>query len=237
VLTALLTQLVAGGNAFGAERSYNPDGPPPSAVGAGFITAVTAQPVTGSGGTVIGSANGAAITVTVPSGSVPNGAEVVISTGTPSTLNAGTGQTVVDDFSVALVDPDTGFKLSGPFSPPISMTISDPSITSGDSVVILFAPGQAISVSDAVVTQGQAVVTFTNDPNFAVVSSTTSTSTTGVVSPPLTTPSTPSGAVPNATTVVTGEPFLGEALIAGLLVLAGGAVFATVWRRRRRRMA
>jgi hypothetical protein len=36
---------------------------------------------------------------------------------------------------------------------------------------------------------------------------------------------------------VTGEPFLGEALIAGLLVLAGGAVFATVWRRRRRRMA
>jgi hypothetical protein len=243
-LTVLLTQLVAGGSAFGAASVYTPGLPPPSALGGGFITVVTAQPVSGSGGTVTGSANGATATVTVPTGSLPNGGEVVISTGTPSTLNAGTGQTVVADFSIALVDPNTGLVLMGPFSPPISVTISEPSIAPGDSVVILYAPGQTTSVSGADVTQGQAVVTFTTDPNFAVVSSTTSTapgvgSSTPTTAPGVgsSTPTSATGAVPNATSVVTGMPFLGEELLAGLLVLAGGAVLAIAAWRRRRRMA
>jgi hypothetical protein len=158
---------------------------------------------------------------------------VWISTGIPSTLNVGSGQTVEADFSVALVDPTTGEEMSGPFSSPISLTISDPSIAPGDSVVIVTAPGQTTTVSGAQVAQGDAVVTFTTDPNFAVVAAATSSTTTTVVGP--TTPAAPDSVVPGATSIVTGKPFLGEGLLAGLLVLAGGAVFATVaWRRRRR---
>jgi len=163
---------------------------------------------------VSGSAYGATANVTVPAGSLPNGGEVVIAAGAPSSVNAGNGLTVVADFSVSVVDPNTGAPLTGPFNPAITLTISDPSITLGETVVVVTGPGQVTTVSGAQVTQGQVVVVFISDPNFAVVSSSTTT-------------------VLGATSVATGKAFLGEGLVAGGLVLAGGIGLFFALRRRR----
>jgi hypothetical protein len=233
VLAILLTQALTGAAAFGTVTP--PGGPPQSATSAGFISIVTTQAVTNAGGTVTGSANGATAAVTVPTGATTNGANVEISTGIPDTINAGPGNTVVADFSVALVDQSSGVKMAGPFTPPISLTISDPSILATDTVVMVTAPGQTTTVSGATVAAGSAIVTFANDPNFAVISS-AAPATTPTTTPA--SPASPSAATPaisGATSVVTGKPFLGEGLLAGLLVLSGLVVFGTiVWRRRRR---
>jgi hypothetical protein len=238
-LAILLTQALTGAAAFGTAAP--PGGPPQSATSAGFISIVTTQAVTNAGGTVSGSANGATAAVTVPGGATTNGANVEISTGIPDTINAAPGNTVVADFSVALVDQSSGLKMAGPFTPPISLTITDPSILATDTVVMVTAPGQTTTVSGATVAAGTATVTFTNDPNFAVISSaaTATTPTTTPASPASPgSPASPSAATPaisGATSVVTGKPFLGEGLLASLLVLSGLVVFGTiVWRRRRR---
>jgi hypothetical protein len=200
--------------AFAAGSGYGPTAPPPSAVAGGFTSIVTTQTVTSAGGTVTGAAFGATVTVTVPAGSLPNGGQVVLSAGSPGSIDAGSGSTVVADISVVFLDPNTGSKLPGPFSPPITVTISDPSIKAGDSMVIVTAPGQTTTVPGAQVTAGQALVAFTTDPNFAVVQSSTTS-------------------VSGATVAPTGEPFLGEGLIAGALVAAGAAGLVLANRRQR----
>lgn len=164
--------------AWAAGSGYGPSSPPSQAIAAGFTAVVTAQTISASGGSVTGTANGATCVVTVPAGAFPNSGEVVISAGAPSSINAGTGKTVVTDFSVIVVDPDTGVLLSGSFASAITVTISHPAITSGDSVVNVTSPGVTSPVG-AQVSQGQAVVSVTSDPNLAVIagSSTTQTST------------------------------------------------------------
>lgn len=218
VLSAAITgALVAMSStpSFGVGNGYGPaGGVPSSATSAGFSTLVTAQSVSASGGTVSGSANGATANVTVPAGSLPNGGEVVIAAGDPSSVDAGTDSTVVSDFSVSVLDPNTGAPLTGPFNPAITLTISDPSIAAGQTVLVVTGPGQVTTASGAQVTQGQAVVTFTTDPNFAVVS----TSTTPVL---------------GATSAVTGKAFLGEGLAGGGLIVAGGIGLFFALRRRR----
>ena len=140
---------------------------------------------------------------------------MVIAAGEPSSVDAGTDSTVVADFSVSVLDPNTGAPLTGPFNPAITLTISDPSIVAGQTVLVVTGPGQVSTVSGAQVTQGQAVVTFTTDPNFAVVS----TSTTPV---------------PGGTSAVTGKAFLAEGLAGGGLIVAGGIGLFFALRRRRR---
>ena len=161
-----------------------------------------------------GTANGATATVAVPAGSLPSGAEVVLSAGVPSTINAGNGSTVEADFSVVLLDSTTGEKLTGPFSPGITITIQSSSIKAGDTVVFVTGSGQSTAVSGAQVTAGQAVVTFTSDPNIAVLAGSPTT-------------------VPGATGATTGKPFMAEGLVAGALVLAGASGLGIVLRRRR----
>ena len=216
----LIAELVDGGTALAAGAGYGPSSPPPSATAAGFTNIVTTQTFPESGGTVSGSANGATATVTVPAGSAPDGAQVVVSAGPPTSIDVGSGNSVIADFSVVLLDPSTGTKLTGPFNPPVSITISDPSIGVGDTVVIVTGPGETSTVSGAQISQGEATVTFTTDPNFAVVSSKAS----GEV-------------VAGATSVVTGEPFLGEELLAGVFVSLGAAgLFVSITRRRRQKL-
>ena len=211
-LVALSGLLVPATAAFAAGSGYAPGSPPPATAAAGgFTTVVVAETVTSSGGTVTGSANGATATVTVPAGSLPSGGEVVISAAPPGSIDAGTGLTVVADFSVVVLDSTTGAKLTGPFDPAITITITDPSIAPGDSVVIVTAPGQVTTVSGAQVTQGQAVATFTDDPNFAVVRATP---------------------IPSATSVHTGEPFVADQWLAGVLFLVGVTLMVLGGRRR-----
>lgn len=160
--------VLAGAPAFGAGSGYVPTTPPGKAGSAGFSSIVTAQTVPSSGGTVTGSANGATCSVTVPAGAFPNGAIIVISAGAPSSINAGSGNTVVTDFSIVALDPNSGALLSGPFGAALTVTISASGITSSSTVVNVTAPGVTSAVN-AQVSQGQAVVSVTADPNLAVL--------------------------------------------------------------------
>ena len=164
---------LGGATAFAAGSGYGPSTPPTQATAAGFTSIVTAQSVTSSGGSVAGSANGGTCTVSVPAGALANGGEIVISAGAPASINAGSGITVVVDFSLMVLDPNTGAVLSGAFAKPITVTIGDSAITSTDTVVNVTAPGATTPVTGAQVSQGQAVVSVGSDPNLAVVSTPT----------------------------------------------------------------
>ena len=168
VAAAAALVVLCAGPVWAAGGGYSLGGPPASATSAGFSTVVTAQSVPVGGGTVTATAFSATATVVVPSGSLPDGGEVVISAGAPSSIDVGRGSTVVADFSVDIVDPSTGQALSGPFNPPVGLTITDPAITGADKVVVVTGPGHVTSWL-AEVSAGSAAVLFSGDPNFAVV--------------------------------------------------------------------
>jgi hypothetical protein len=152
--------------------------------GGGFSTIVASQTLSPTGGTVGGSANGAKATVTIPPGSLRHGGQVVLSAGAPGAVNVGKGSKVIADFSVTILDPTSGRKLAGPFAPPITVSISDPSITAGDVVVVVTTTGELIPVPGAKVLPGVATAPLTPDPYFAVVQATTVASPGGGVSGP-----------------------------------------------------
>jgi hypothetical protein len=135
----------------------------------GFKTVVAASTISTHGGTLTGSAHGATATVTVPKGSLARPGEIVLASGAPASIAAGPGLTVVIGFSVDTVDPNTGAKLEGPFDPPLTLTIKDPSISPNDEVVFISAPARATVVAGARLSTGKAVVSFASDPNVAVV--------------------------------------------------------------------
>jgi hypothetical protein len=222
-LCAAAGVLLASTAAGAAGTGYGTATPPPGASSVGFTTVVASQVVGASGGTVQGTESGATATVDVPAGALPSGGEVVLSSGPPSAVAVGGGRTVVVGFSVAVLNQETGQPLTGTFAHPLTLTLTDPAIVPGDTVVILTGPGQLSPVSGATVTNGSAVVAFDSDPNFAVVAGSVSAA-----------PTPTSTTVPGATSVTTGEPFLGEELVAGVLVAGGLALGATAVRRRRR---
>lgn len=228
--TTIVTITFGTSGAFAAGSGYGPQGPPPGAVGAGFTTVIAAQTVSASGGSVSGSAFGATITVSVPRGSLPNGGEVVLAAGPPSTIDVGRGFSVIADCSVDILDPSTGNPLPGPFSPPISITINDPSIRIEDLLVTVPVPGQQVPVAGSSVGVGQAVGTFSSDPNFAVVRFAPATAA-GSSGPPAGSP------IAGSSTVHTGKPWSGSRSIelAGLASGLGLIGFGEILRRHRRR--
>lgn len=171
---------------------------------AGFSTIVTAQSLPRSGGTVSGSANGATVTLIVPPWALPHGGEIVIGTGDPNTIAVGPGQTVIADFSISVIDPNSGANIPGPFLPPLVLTISDPSIESTDSLVIVTGPGEIVPVPGADVDAGLLDrLLLSDDANYALirptpppppptttttVTTTTLTTTTPAPLPVITTP-------------------------------------------------
>ena len=64
--------------AFGYWGGYGPNPGPPAGFPPGLYDVVTAQSVTSAGGTISGSEHGASVAVTIPAGSFPQGAEIVI---------------------------------------------------------------------------------------------------------------------------------------------------------------
>jgi len=195
--------------AFAAGTGYGPGAPgAPGQTGA-YSQVACAKSTPASGDTVSCTVDGAAVSVTVPSGDLTAPAQVVMLDGTLPTSGA-TGHPELA-FGVQL-DQD-GQKLPGPFSTPISVSVSDSAIAAGSVVYQLggtgFAPASGWTVS-----AGHASGSFSVDVDYLVALPVTTT------------------AVPQATTPVTGEPFLGEGLIAAGLVALGG--FGT-WRLRRTR--
>ena len=156
-------------SASAAGSGYGQGPPPPSATEEGFTRIVTSQTLTPSGGSLQGVANGATVSVIVPRGSLPNGGQVVVSTGAPKKVKTGRGDVVVADFSIVVIDPTTGAKLKGVFRPAIIVILLDRSIVARDFVVTVAGPDRVSRVTTARVTKGEVVATFTRDPNFEVV--------------------------------------------------------------------
>lgn len=190
--------------------------PPPVATPlppGGFSTVVTTQTVTPAGGTV-GPVNvaGAMVTVHVPAGAFPGDVQITLTAPDLDAIPATSGFKVVAGVGVGV--SVNGVKYSGTFSMPITIDITAPGITTS-SMVGMWNGSAFVADAASTVTAGSASITMDSDAAFVVESPTTSTTK-----------------VPGATAPTTGEPFLGEGLLAGLLVLGGaGAMFAA--RRRR----
>lgn len=203
---------IASGTAYAAGGGYGPgSGPTPSAP-SGYSQTIASQQVGSSGGTVSGTYGGQSFSVRFPAGSLSSNEQITLfaMTGNPT---SGKDVAGVD---VAITDPTTGAKFTGTFSPSATLTIQSSSIASGDVVEEMTSGAAGFTTVPGTVVNGMVTLQFSTDPAFAVQAGSPS-----------------SGVVSGATTAQTGEPFLGEGILAGGLVLLGGAGLIATRRLRR----
>lgn len=180
----------------------------------GFSAVVTTQTIGPAGGTVGPvTVAGAGVTIHIPAGAFSSPMQVVITAADLAAVPPAPGMMVVAGVGVG-VDLN-GAKFSGTFSKPITIDIASPKITAS-SEVGTWNGSMFVTDPSSTVSAGMASISMGADAAFIVQS-----------------PTAPKPApVPGATSPVTGEPFLGEGVLAGLLVLGGtGAIVAS--RRRR----
>jgi hypothetical protein len=191
--------------------------PPPVATPlppGGFSTVVTNQTITPAGGTVGPvTVAGAGVTVHVPAGAFPADVQIVITAPDLAAVPTAPGFMVVAGVGVGV--SMNGVPYQGTFLKPITVDVTSPKITS-TSLVGAWTGSAFVPDTSSTLSAGMASITMDSDAAFIVLS-----------------PTAPKPApVPGATAPVTGEPFLGEGIIAGLLLLGGtGAIFTS--RRRR----
>ena len=169
---------------------------PSTTCGSGAI--VTSADVGAAGGSITGTVGGSTVTVTVPAGALPSTGTQVALTDTAGTAAAPSGDTIVLSFAVNFCV--NGSKFTGTFATPVTVTVSDPAIKPGQSLFVL-TPSGLVPVS-ATIGNGSFTITITGDPTFVLVTSSTTAT-----------------AIPGATSVVTGKPFVLEGAVAGALVL------------------
>lgn len=203
---------LAGGTAYAAGSGYGSGtGSAPGATG-GYTNVVSAQSVPASGGTVSATVNGAKTTVTVPAGDFSAPVQVVFIAGAPTTSStSGVGGTPELAFGIQI--DQGGQKLAGPYTHAIQVTITSSSITAGGTVDLLTGSGYT-PATGWTVTNGSATGSFSVDVDYLITSGTATTTVSG------------------ATTPHTGEPFLGEGILAAALC-AVGALGAWRWHRSR----
>ena len=223
---AMIAALSIAGPAWAAGSSYTGGGTSTGSstggTGAppGYTTVLTTQTVQPSGGTVTTTGGGSTITVVVPAGATASAIQIEITEGTLSALTGlPSGSTPVLAYGITILL--NGQKDTATFSPPLKVTISNPKITSANSVVIwdpgtgTFAPAaQSTTVSGVTVASGSVTFDITADPYTALLAGS----------------STPSAPVAGATTPSTGFPWITE-LVAGLALIAGGLLLALRLRR------
>ena len=197
-----------------------------------------------SGGTLSGTLNGHAITVTVPPGAVTQPTAVALTWGTPSEIgDAGvSGDSAVIAVGVAATNPATGNPLTVAFGHPVTVTITGP-FNAGDTVVAYnVSAAHWAALPGAAVTASTATLSMASGSDIAVMKVSSSSGAKAVVVTPVTvTPTTlatvaPVAAAPattGTTDVSTGEPFLFEEILAGTLVAMGLASLIILTGRRR----
>ena len=173
------------------------------------------QTVPASGGTVTASVDGATVTVTVPAGDFTAPVQIVFLSAT----NPTSGFTGTVELAFGVQVDQNGNKLNTSFAFPITVTVTDPSITAGSTVSYLSGTS-FVSAPGWTTSAGQATGSFSVDVDYLITA------------PPAAPPGTPAAgtAVPGATTAVTGKPFLEEGLFAMGFVGLGSL---GLWRRRR----
>jgi hypothetical protein len=215
-LLALGFLVVSAGPAGAAGSGYSPappTSPTPTPSGCPSGTVVTSLNLPAGGGSVSAPVGGVNVTVTVPAGSFPAGAQVAI-IDTSTIAIAPTGDTIVLAFGVDFCV--NGAKFTGTFSPPATITVADPAIKAGDTLYQQVG-STLILLPNVQVSNGSLTFTIDSDPDFVLVTATT----TG-------------GLIPGATTVVTGKPFLLEEVVGGLFVAIGGVLLMLFVRLRLR---
>lgn len=201
----------------GSYGGGGPQGTPP-----GSFTVLTSQTVAKTGGTVTGTHGGQKVTITIPATDFSTRVQVTILVGTVSSI-----QNAVVSFEVSFAIGGT--TVSGTFSKPVVMTITDSAIKAG-YIVEEWDVSSWVTYSHATVSSGSATITVTTDPAFAVASALSTTTTTTTTTTTAHTDST--SATVTATSAETGVPVLGLALGSGGLV-AGGVASLLLARRRR----
>jgi hypothetical protein len=215
---AMLGAALAWGTA-GVASAATQSVPPPVAPGSppgGFTEVVTTETVPTTGGAVEAAVNGAEVGVDIPPGAFPEPVDVTLTAPDIDDIKAPSCGEVVAGVGVGI--SAHGEKFRGMFLRPVTVTISSPRIHPSDTVA-MWNGSAWVTDTGATVTAGMASIVMDRDGAFIVET------------PPACAPE-----VPGATTPVTGEPFLGVGILAGLLVLGGtGAIFAS--RRRRAKSA
>jgi len=196
-----------------ASQSVPPPGTNPTPPG-GFSAIVTCQAVSPAGETIgpVGVA-GAVVAVHIPAGAFPANVQICLMAPDLGVIPPTPGFTVVAGVGVEVTL--NGAPYPGTFLMPVTVTITSPRITASSQVVV-WNGSSFVNDPNSTTIAGSASVSFDSDPAFAVESPTTSKT----------------APVPGATTPVTGEPFLGESILAGLLVLGGTGGLAVSRRRR-----
>jgi hypothetical protein len=203
-----------------AAGNYGPPRPATGVAPPGSYSAViTSQTITPAGGT-IGPVvvDGAAVTLVIPAGAFPVSVQITI-TG-PNLFavgDAGTaGYKAVAGGGIQV--QENGSAYPGTFRKPLTLTIRSSSITPSD-VAVVWNGTAFVTETDATVASGVSVVRFDTNPDFAVLS-------------PLTT--TAAAPIPDATKSVTGKPFIGEGILACVLIVLGASGLAAGWRKHAR---
>ena len=195
-------------------QSVPPPIPAPAPPPGGFTALVTTVTITPAGG-VIGPlmVDGAEVTIHVPAAAFPEDVQVTVTAPDLSGITPTPGFTVVAGVGVEITL--NGAPYPGTFLLPVTVTITSPRITASSEVVV-WNGSSFVNDPNSTTMAGSASVSFDSDPAFAVETPTASRT----------------APVPGATAPVTGEPFLGEGILAGLLVLGGTG--GLVMSRRRR---
>ena len=196
-----------------SKQSVPPPMPAPLPPG-GFSTVVTSQTI-GPGGGVVGpvAVDGCVVTIFIPAGAFPVPVQIDVTSPDLAAIHPAGGFMVVAGVGVEVTLG--GAPYPGPFLKPITIDIASPKIDAS-SVVGIWNGSAFVTDANSTVSAGKATISMDSDPAFIVESPIAGEE----------------GEVPSATAPVTGEPFLGEGILAGLLVLGGtGAIFTS--RRRR----
>jgi hypothetical protein len=203
--------LIAGGApAAQAASGYGPPPPSPPVPGGYFVvvTSVTVGPKGGKIGPV--KVHGARVTLIVPAGAFPGKVQITLTAPSLTGIGDGgrTGYHAVG--GVGILVQRHGTRYPGTFLKPLSLTISASSIKPS-SIVVVWNRTRFVTVPGARVQRGSVRLSFDSDPDYAVLA--------------------PLAPIRGATRAATGEPLLGEGVLAGALVLLGAGGLAYSRRR------
>lgn len=228
MMTAVVTAgaaVLMGTAVYAAGSGYSPaTNPAPSGTPGGYSQVVTAETISPSTTTptkIPVKVDNIAVIIVVPPGTFSSPVQVVVTAPVLNQVTRGiqslgySGYSALAGLGISVVNT-SGQPYKGSFLKPMSVSISNKKIGSGDQIVQWNAAGVFSRVSSASITSGRASWTFQQDPAFAVLA--------------------PKNAsvVPGATSPVTGKPFVSEAII-GLALIGGGS--ALLFRTRRRRLS
>ena len=221
VTSATLGGVLAFGSvAHAAGSGYVPtSGTVPAGTPGGFTQVVAAQsisPTTTTTTTVAATVDNSPVKVVVPPGAFSTPVQVIVTAPVLSQISSAISSlgfspyTAVAGVGVNVVTA-SGQLYSGSFLKPMTVSVSNSLIASGDKVVEWNAHGAFSTLSAPTISPGQASWTFQSDPAFAVLAP-------------------KSSVVPSATSPVTGKPFVRDGALGAVLM---GAGMALVYRRRR----